>query len=162
MVISHMSLSWEDLVISHMQQIHFNSSNLCGSIFENTGRAFGQRRKNSAGYCQSNCLNCWSSKVRTNTVHYIWNINNCTVKIFLVQLKCWNGPLFPAHMYVSTQNQKSDLLILRNKNNKVSGPVCCLIPRADTIHFFLKKRSTVDRPELLFIAEHHEACPCTN
>ena len=49
-----------------------------------------------AGYCQSNCVNCWhckytimclfqdvevQSKVRTNTVHHIWNINHCTVKI---------------------------------------------------------------------------------
>jgi len=84
------------------------------------------------GYCQSNC---WSSKVRINTVHYIWNTNNWTVKIFPVQLKFWNGPLFPTYMYLSTQNQKVICRYCENKNNKVNGPVCCLIPRADTIHF---------------------------
>ena len=66
--------------------------------------AFGQRRKNLSrlGYCQSNCLNSWSSKIRINTVHYIWNTNNWTLKIFPVQLKFWNGPLFPTYMYLST------------------------------------------------------------
>ena len=32
-------MSRQDLVISHRQRIHFNLSNLCGSILENTGRA---------------------------------------------------------------------------------------------------------------------------
>ena len=93
---------WEDLVISHRQRIHF--------ILENTGRAgtglWRWKDLIKLGYCQSNCVNCWSSrrvffffyhckctimclfqdvevqsKVRTNTVHYIWNINNSTVKI---------------------------------------------------------------------------------
>jgi len=41
-------------------------------------------------------------------------------------------------MYVSTQNQKVICRYCENKNNKVSGPVCCLIPRADTIYFCLK------------------------
>ena len=97
----------------------------------------GQRWKDLSrlGYCQSNCLNSWSWKVRTNTVHYIWNTNNWTVKIFPVQLKFWNGPLFPTYMYLSTQNQKVICRYCENKNNKVSGPLCCLIPRADTIHF---------------------------
>ena len=97
----------------------------------------GQRRKNLSrlGYCQSNCLNSWSWKVRINTVHYIWNTNNWTVKIFPVQLKFWNGPLFPTYMYLSTQNQKVICRYCENKNNKVNGPVCCLIQRADTIHF---------------------------
>jgi len=70
------------------------------SILENTGRAgtglWRWKDLSRLGYCQSNCVNCWhckctimclfqdvevQSKVRTNTVHYIWNINNCTVKI---------------------------------------------------------------------------------
>ena len=124
------------------------------SILENTGRAgtglWRWKDLSRLGYCQSNCVNCWhckctimclfqdvevQSKVRTNTVHYIWNTNNWTVKIFPVQLKFWNGPLFPTYMYVSTQNQKVICRYCENKNNKVSGPVCCLIPRADTIHF---------------------------
>ena len=127
------------------------------SILENTGRAgtglWRWKDLSRLGYCQSNCVNCWhckctimclfqdvevQSKVRTNTVHYIWNTNNWTVKIFPVQLKFWNGPLFPTYMYVSTQNQKVICRYCENKNNKVSGPVCCLIPRADTIYFCLK------------------------
>ena len=70
------------------------------SILENTGRAgtglWRWKDLSRLGYCQSNCVNCWhckctimclfqdvevQSKVRTNTVHHIWNINNCTVKI---------------------------------------------------------------------------------
>ena len=127
------------------------------SILENTGRAgtglWRWKDLSRLGYCQSNCVNCRhckctimclfqdvevQSKVRTNTVHYIWNTNNWTVKIFPVQLKFWNGPLFPTYMYVSTQNQKVICRYCENKNNKVSGPVCCLIPRADTIYFCLK------------------------
>jgi len=127
------------------------------SILENTGRAgtglWRWKDLSRLGYCQSNCVNCRhckctimclfqdvevQSKVRTNTVHYIWNTNNWTVKIFPVQLKFWNGPLFPTYMYVSTQNQKVICRYCENKNNKVSGPVCCLIPGADTIYFCLK------------------------
>ena len=70
------------------------------SILENTGRAgtglWRWKDLSRLGYCQSNCVNCWhckctimclfqdvevQSKVRTNTVHHIWNINHCTVKI---------------------------------------------------------------------------------
>ena len=70
------------------------------SILENTGRAgtglWRWKDLSRLGYCQSNCVNCWHckctimclfqdvevrSKVRTNTVHHIWNINHCTVKI---------------------------------------------------------------------------------
>ena len=109
------------------------------SILENTGRAgtglWRWKDLSRLGYCQSNCLNSWSWKVRINTVHYIWNTNNWTVKIFPVQLKFWNGPLFPTYMYLSTQNQKVICRYCENKNNKVNGPVCCLIQRADTIHF---------------------------
>jgi len=124
------------------------------SILENTGRAgtglWRWKDLSRLGYCQSNCVNCRhckctimclfqdvevQSKVRTNTVHYIWNTNNWTVKIFPVQLKFWNGPLFPTYMYLSTQNQKVICRYCENKNNKVNGPVCCLIQRADTIHF---------------------------
>jgi len=55
-----------------------------------------------------------------------------------IQLNFWNGLLFPTHMYVSTLNQKVICRYCENKNNKVSGPVCCLIPGADTIYFCLK------------------------
>ena len=124
------------------------------SILENTGRAgtalWRWKDLSRLGYCQSNCVNCWhckctimclfqdvevQSKVRTNTVLNFWNTNNWTVKIFPVQLKFWNGPLFPTYMYLSTQNQKVICRYCENKNNKVNGPVCCLIQRADTIHF---------------------------
>ena len=55
-----------------------------------------------------------------------------------IQLNFWNGLLFPTHMYVSTLNQKVICRYCENKNNTVSGPVCCLIPGADTIYFCLK------------------------
>ena len=76
------------------------------------------------------------------STHSIWNVIFCTVKIFPVQLQFWNGPLFPTHIYVSTQNQK---VMLEIKTIKWEGQfaICYLIPRADTIHFCLKYLSWV-------------------
>ena len=148
MVLSYLQGCWRDGHQSHVFELRRVTSSRYISIRQiSAGRylrildelvlAFGQRRKNLSrlGYCQSNCLNSWSSKVRINTVHYIWNTNNWTVKIFPVQLKFWNGPLFPTYMYLSTQNQKVICRYCENKNKKVNGPVCCLIQRADTFHF---------------------------
>ena len=108
MLLSYLQGCWRNGHLSHVFELRRSGHQSADtfqfvkslSILENTGRAgtglWRWKDLSRLGYCQSNGVNCWhckctimclfqdvevQSKVRTNTVHHIWNINHCTVKI---------------------------------------------------------------------------------